>query len=248
MKNFVEQSGFEYLIDGFKLLNHPKLRVFVIVPLIINIIIFTMLTWIAAHFFAELVNWMYALLPVWLHWLSWILWLLFIIADLIILAYCFTLVANLIAAPFNSVLAKRATAIFTGVEPPDNSSFWQTVAEIPQDMFRATQWLLYYLPRALFGLVLFIIPGVNAGAPVVWFLINAWTMALQYVDYPADNQQQSFSMMRQQVNQHRLRYLGFGSAVLLFTLIPIVNFAVMPAAVIGASKLWLKNNSKNHIN
>jgi CysZ protein len=241
MRNVIEQTGFEYLLDGFKLLNHPRLRAFVLVPLIINIIIFSLLTWLAAHFFSELLNYVNGFLPSWLHWLSWLFWLLFAIADLVIMAYCFTLVANLIAAPFNSILAERATAIFTGVEVTDTSSFWKSIIEIPQAMLRAAQWLLYYLPRAIMGLILFIIPGVNAGAPIVWFLINAWTMALQYADYPADNNKTSFKQMRQCANQNRLRFLGFGSAILLFTMIPIVNFFVMPAAVIGASKIWLNN-------
>jgi CysZ protein len=34
--------------------------------------------------------------------------------------------------------------------------------------------------------------------------------------------------------------LGFGTAAMGFTMIPIINLVVMPAAVAGASKLWVK--------
>ena len=161
------------------------------------------------------------------------------------MAYCFTLIANLIAAPFNSVLASKAEQLISGQPPTQTGNFLKTIMQLPKDFIRALQWLVYYLPRALIGLILFLIPGVNAGAPVIWFLINAWAFALQYSDYPADNNGQSFKQMRQRLNQQRWQYLGFGSTVLLITMIPIVNFIVMPAAVVGATLMWQdQNNSK----
>ncbi len=239
MKQLIEQSGFQYFLDGMRMLSHPKIRSFVIVPLSINIVVFTLLSWLAGHYFEQLLTHMLSFLPSVLHWLSGVFWILFAMADLVVMAYCFTFVANLIAAPFNSLLARRVEALLTNNVTPQQDNFWTTLVEVPKDIGRAIQWLLYYLPRAIIGLILFIIPGVNAGAPVIWFLINAWTMSLQYSDYPADNNRYSFKQMRNISNQHRIQYLGFGSAILLFTMIPIVNFVVMPAAVIGATKLWL---------
>lgn len=53
-------------------------------------------------------------LPNWLHWLDWLLWPIVVLALLIIVFYSFTLVANLIASPFNGILAEKAEAILTG--------------------------------------------------------------------------------------------------------------------------------------
>ncbi|MEZ5582290.1 MAG: hypothetical protein R3F37_05475 [Candidatus Competibacteraceae bacterium] len=36
-------------------------------------------------------------------------------------------------------------------------------------------------------LVLFVIPGVNVIAPLLWLVFGAWMLALQYADYPMGN-------------------------------------------------------------
>ena len=41
------------------------------------------------------------------------------------------------------------------------------------------------------------------------------------------------------LREKRLLALGFGAATLLMTLIPFVNFLVMPAAVAGATAMWV---------
>jgi CysZ protein len=41
------------------------------------------------------------------------------------------------------------------------------------------------------------------------------------------------------VSQKRFLNLGFGSAVSVATMTPFLNFLVMPAAVAGATALWV---------
>jgi CysZ protein len=40
--------------------------------------------------------------------------------------------------------------------------------------------------------------------------------------------------------------MGFGGATLVGTMIPIVNFIVMPAAVAGATALWVGEKRIGH--
>jgi len=83
-----------------------------------------------------------------------------------------------------------------------------------------------------------LIPGVNAFAPLCWWAFGAWILALQYMDYPLSNHGISLRRQRALLARHRPLVLGFGSAVLVMTLVPILNFVVMPAAVIGATCMW----------
>jgi CysZ protein len=53
-----------------------------------------------------------------------------------------------------------------------------------------------------------------------------------------DNHQLDFPAVKDAVRSRRLSSLGFGGAVALCTTIPIVNFFVVPAAVVGATLLW----------
>ena len=98
--------------------------------------------------------------------------------------------------------------------------------------------MLYYVPMALGVLLLTIIPVFNAFAPLAWFLLGAWMMSLQFVDYPMDNHRLPFRDVRDACAARRLSTIGFGGAVAFFTGIPLLNLIVIPAAVIGATLLW----------
>ncbi len=93
---------------------------------------------------------------------------------------------------------------------------------------------------AVFVLLLSFIPGVNAVAPVLWFLLGAWMMSIQFVDYPMDNHQLGFADVKEAVRSRRLSSMGFGGLVALCAAIPVVNFFVVPAAVVGATLLWVE--------
>ena len=87
-------------------------------------------------------------------------------------------------------------------------------------------------------LLLSFIPGLNAIAPVLCFLLGAWMMSIQFVDYPMDNHQLSFADVKEAVRSRRLSSMGFGGVVALCAGIPVINFIVVPAAVVGATLLW----------
>jgi CysZ protein len=73
----------------------------------------------------------------------------------------------------------------------------------------------------------------------LWVLFSAWALALDYHDYPMGNHQLLFKQQRKIMRQHRRLALGFGLATLGATMIPVVNFLVIPAAVAGATALYL---------
>ena len=98
--------------------------------------------------------------------------------------------------------------------------------------------LLYYLPMAAFVLLMSFLPGINIFAPLLWFLLGAWMMSIQFVDYPMDNHKLNFADVKEAVRTRRLSSLGFGGMVALCSGIPVVNFFVVPAAVVGATLLW----------
>jgi CysZ protein len=125
--------------------------------------------------------------------------------------------------------------LITGRPVNSLEGFSAALASIPRSVLRELVKLLYYIPMALLVLLLSFIPGVGA---VAWLLLGAWMMSIQFVDYPMDNHQLSFSEVKSAVRSRRLSSLGFGGLVALCTAIPLVNFFVVPAAVVGATLLW----------
>ena len=80
----------------------------------------------------------------------------------------------------------------------------------------------------------------NPAAPVLWFGLGTWMMALQYGDYPMDNHRYSLAQVKRELRREPLTSLGFGAAVMLGSMVPVLNFLIMPAAVCGATIYWVE--------
>ena len=231
-------QGVSYLVDGAKMLSHPSLRLFVLIPLIINILIFgTFIGFTIGSLSGLMDKWM-AAVPGWLGFIEWILWPLIALTLSMATGYLFSAVALIIASPFNGLLAEKAEELITGRPVDALEGFGAALAAAPRAILREISKLIYYIPMALFVLLLSFV--VSPLAPFLWFLLGAWMMGIQYVDYPMDNHQLSFADVKEAVRSRRLSSLGFGGAVALCTSIPVVNFFVVPAAVVVATLLWSK--------
>jgi CysZ protein len=233
-------SGAGYLLEGMRLITRPGLRRFVVIPLLVNIVVFSGAIYYGVSRFEGFLAWMDSAIPSWLQWLNWVLWPLFVLTLVILVFYTFTLAANLIAAPFNSVLAEKVELYLTGQPLNSGGGLKQALIELVPTLFDETKKLLFALLWAIPFLILFLIPGVNVAAPVLWFLYSAWMLTLQYADYPMSNNGLKFREIRARLRKRRVTGLGFGAAAAVLTMIPVVNFIAMPSAVAGATALWVK--------
>lgn len=226
-------SGAGYFLRGLQLINQPGVKRYVIIPFLINIVIFTLLFGLLSGYFGDFIDSIMPNLPDWLAWLTWLIWLLFAISAGIILFFGFTIVANLVGAPFNGYLAAAVEKKITGQAPADSGrSFPQeAIFAVVNELGK----LLYYVAWAIPLLILTIIPVVNLIAPVLWLLFGMWMLVLEYGDYPMSNHGLSFKQVRSKLAEKRFLALGFGGAVMLGTMIPLFNFLVMPVAVAGAT-------------
>jgi CysZ protein len=161
---------------------------------------------------------------------------------LVVVYYSFTLVANLIAAPFNGLLAEQVENNLRGVRNADEG--WQAVlALVPRTLARELAKIAYYLPRVLLLLVLTFVPVLGLISPLLWFLFGAWMMSIQYCDYPMDNNKVSFGQMKLLLKEKRLTSIGFGGLVQLGMMVPLLNLLLMPAAVVGATLYWVEEHA-----
>ncbi len=228
-------SGGSYLLRGLGLITQPGVRRFVAIPLAINILIFALLFWLATGYFTE---WVDSIAPQWewFAWLSDLLWVVFAGMLLVVLFFSFSLLANIIAAPFNGLLAEAVERKLTGREPP-SGDWGELLKQAPGMILDELGKLGYYLLWFLLLLILTFIPPISAAAPVIWPLFSAWMLAIQYCDYPLGNHELRGGEQRRILREQRWLSLGFGGATLLATLVPILNFLVMPTAVAGATAM-----------
>lgn len=231
-------TGAGYVMRGAKMLTHPSLRLFVLIPLLVNILIFGSLIGFGLSYLVDIVDSWLSWIPSWLGFIEWLLWPLIGIAVSLVSGYLFTAVALIIASPFNALLAEKAEELVTGKPVDSLEGLGAALLAVPRGIMRELAKLLYYVPMAAFVLLVSFIPVANAVAPFLWFLLGAWMMSIQFVDYPMDNHQLSFADVKEAVRRRRLSSMGFGGVVALCASIPIVNFFVVPSAVVGATLLW----------
>ncbi|MCU1716396.1 sulfate transporter CysZ [Pseudomonas sp. 5P_3.1_Bac2] len=233
-------SGPQYLNAGLKLVLSPGLRLFVLLPLLLNLILFSAMIYFSVQQFSGVLATLMGSLPSWLSFLEYLMWPLFVLLLLVVVFFSFTMLANLIAAPFNGFLAEKVEVVARGQDDFPPFSWAELVAMVPRTMGREMRKLGYFLPRAIVLLVLTFIPVINLIATPLWILFGIWMMAIQYIDYPADNNKMSWQDMLAWLRQKRWQSLSFGGITYLALMVPGLNILMMPAAVAGATLFWVR--------
>lgn len=227
--------GVGYFFSGLHLIFRPKLRLFVLLPLLINILCFSLAIYGGWQGLQQGSSFIQSFLPEGWAWLHWLLYPLFILICLIAFVFGFTGLINFIGAPFNSLLAEQVELSLTGQKLPRSS-----LKNTPRILWAEVQKIGYSLRYLILLSIISLIPIMNLLSPVLWFLWGAWFMTLQYVAYPFENHEILAKQQRAALVQRRWMSLGFGSCVLLVNLLPIVNFLAMPAAVAGATLMFVR--------
>jgi CysZ protein len=238
-------TGMGYFLQGLRLITQPELRPYVVMPLLINVVLFGGLIWFGSSQSEDFLNWLMPELPEWLQWSEWLLWFVFAVTALLILFYLFSALANVVAGPFNALLSEAVERHLKGEVPNSEGGWKKMLSELLPTIADEVRKLLYLVAWSLPFLVLFLIPVVNLIAPFVWLTFSAWMLALQYADYPMGNHGLRAREQKQRLGEKRLMSLGFGGAVTLATMTPLLNFLVMPAAVAGATAMWV-DHLKTH--
>ncbi len=234
----IKHTGMHYVFEGLRLIRQPGLRRYVAVPLLVSVVFFSAAIFGLAHWLEALIDMLLGYLPGWLDWLRYLLWPVFALLGVLIIFYSFSVITNLIAAPFNGMLAEAVEKHLTG--QPIETGGWKALArDIVPSIASELRKLLYFILRAVPLGLLFLIPGVNLAAPFLWALFSAWMLVIEYLDYPMANHMLHFSTQRRLLRSRRFLAYGFGGGSLLLTMIPLLNFLAMPVSVAGATALWV---------
>lgn len=224
-------SGFDLVRQGFSLVFRPGVRRFVVIPLLINIAVFSLAIWFGIATFASLLNSFLGWVPSWLGFVQWLLWPFAVLTILLIVYYGFAMIANLIAAPFNSLLAERIEHLLEGKPSGPDPDYGGLIAGAGRTIASEAKKIVYQLGWLVVLLLLTVIPGVNFIAPMAWAWFGAHMLSIEYVDYPMGNHNLYFRDVRRALREDRWTALGLGSGIMLMTLIPVLNFLAMPVGV-----------------
>jgi CysZ protein len=230
-------KGISHVRDGFKLIKLGGIKRYVIIPVLINFILFTGAIW---YLFIKFDSLLEHFLPSWLDWLEFLIWPIFFIACLLVVFFTFTIIANVFGAPFNGVLSEK---IEQKLDLNNNQSegYLSLLSGARIGICNEFRKLFYIVIRAIPLLLIFVIPGINFFAPFIWFMFGAWMLAIEYLDYPMGNRELTFNQQLTIIKQNRFLCLGLGMAMMVMTIIPVLNFFAMPVGVAAATSLWAKH-------
>ncbi|MEE9325791.1 MAG: sulfate transporter CysZ [Cocleimonas sp.] len=242
-KGFFE--GVRLALSGFSLIGKKGIRPFVVIPLLINIVVFSLAIWLSWSQFGSVMGSLLGWLPSWLSWLQWLIWPLFAALIFIGVYYSFTIVANLISAPFNSLLAERVEQKLNGIPVPEFKGYKAMLDNISKTLSSEVSKIIYLLKWLPLLLIISFIPVVNIISPFAWGFFGAWMLSLQYTDFAMGNHQLFIKDELPLLRKNRSVALGFGGVLTILMMIPIVNFFVMPVGVAGGTAFWVKRLSKS---
>jgi len=231
-------SGARFLLSGFALIRQRGLRRYALMPVAINIVVFSVLLYAGVVGMDSLIGgWLPGGDSWWAQLLRVLAWLVFGAAAVALVFFSFTVAANLIGAPFTARLSERTEQILRG--RPANIGKVSLFREISYASAHESRKLLYFAVRALPLWLLTLIPGVNLLAGPAWIWFTAWYMGMEYFDYPLSAHHAPFRELVGESRKYRALLTGFGLATMAALLVPVLNLLVMPAAVAGATAMWV---------
>ena len=224
-----------FLYRGMKLLTNPQLRLFILIPILINIVLYGAALALGYYYVDRLIA---QFIPASLQWLSWILWPLFFISFFVAGFFTFTVLANLIAAPFYGILSAKTLAVISGKAHIAEQPVLRVIAA---ELKRA----LYIMIRMLPLLVMFFIPVINIIASFALSLFGAWCLAMEFMAYPLENEGLLFADQKRLLKTVWLGALSFGAVTMIGLTLPVLNIIIGPAAVIG-STMYVHEMREHH--
>lgn len=233
--------GFAYVFRAPRfLLKHPGLLRFVVIPFVINLLVFSLTVYFGLDLFNHLLE---QYLPQGETWyLAVLYYLAWVVAGLlttVMVFFSFTVVGNLLAAPFNELLSERIEILVTGTEEANPFALARFCAESGRAMLIELKKQLFFIVGMIMLLLINLVPGFG---PIIYAVLAPlfilFFLVIEYLGFVLVRKQVGFSRQQRYVFKHPLLMVGFGCAVFCLLAIPLLQFFCIPLAVSGATLLW----------
>lgn len=229
--------GLKAVIEGFQFLRKtPGLKVWALIPFVIDILLVTVgLVWgfaLIPEYVAGLVGWVLAPQTIWHSLFYYPLLLISWVVLIVLVNYAVFLLASVIAAPFNSLLAERSL-IQLGViqDRPFQLKAWLGTT-IRMTLAALIKAMIFFL-LGLAILVLSFIPVLNVGASFAALLV----MTFDSYDYSFEILEWGIRRRFRQFLKHFPEASGMASFMALTLVVPGLTLLLLSPAVVGAAQL-----------
>lgn len=234
-------SGFRYpWLAALFILRHPSLWPWCILPLLINVVLVLLLWHYSGIYSHKLVAAYVSDAPGWF-WeaLRNAAKVVAFFARIVVTLVSFVVVGTFAALPFNDLLSEQTDKLAGGWRDPRPFNplrmGWELAITGAQEGKRMTMYLLLIIPLFLLSFIPVLAPFTFA----LKIIVTAMFFTTDYLSYPMERRgallfRHKFMVTR----RYFFASLGFGCAVTLLALVPLINFLFFPLAVVGGTLLF----------
>jgi len=159
---------------------------------------------------------------------------------LVVFFFLFTLLATVIAAPFNELISEKTEQLVTGNFQDSPFSFLQLLKDSARGIGHFFRILGVYFGILIASLFLLLVPGIGPMLFAAAMVLNtSYMLAYEYLGYPMDRRRFTFKQKRRFLRSRLKWTMGFGLGNAALASVPVLNLVVMPAAVVGGTLLFL---------
>lgn len=219
---------------------NPRLLQYILIPFLINLVVFTSAVALGLDFFG---NTVVAYIPqgdTW-YWavLYWFLWVVAVLLTAVLVFFSFTVVGNLLASPFNDLLSERTEEVLSGKVTEEAFALGRFFREAWQTLLMEAKKMWIFVVVMVFILPLNLFPGIgNSIYTVLAICLTLFFLCFEYLGFIMVRKRQFFREQKNFIFARKFLMLGFSCGVMAILAIPFFQMLCIPLAVIGATRLW----------
>ncbi|MEO6693977.1 MAG: EI24 domain-containing protein [Ignavibacteria bacterium] len=238
MNDFIQ--GFFYPVRCIKLFFiHPKLILYSIVPMLINLIIYgTILFYVYNWLMGKSADMMDQMDTgsILFELIQPLIKIFSFIIVLVVCYFAFVIFGGIIAAPFNEKISKYIEEkLFNKKIENSLSTIKDAMVSIKEELKKLAFYFSIMIPLILIDFI----PMIGSVITLVFgSLFSFFYNALDYLDYPLTRRITKFRNKLKTVGSKRNLSLGFGCIAFILTLLPLINVLLNPILVVSGTRLF----------
>ena len=241
-KNFRKGSfgeAFRSVFSSLSLVKQHRLYAYFIIPFFLNIIILSSIFYLSFHTLKPLIYDLITGSGFIFDALRTIITPLLIIIQVIITIFIYSIVGNIITAPFNDFLSRKIEIKIFGENFDEKFSFKTLITDILRVAGNLVKLLLLIIVAHLLIFLLNLIPVLGSILyAALSFLITAFFFGFQFYDFPLERRRYTFGKKLKTAFRFIRQVMGVGAGFFLLSMIPVINFLGLNMATIAATVMF----------
>lgn len=224
--------------------NNPRLLPYIMIPFLINVMVFSGAVYLGLDFFGTTVveqlpqgeTWYWAVL-------YWLVWTLAVLVTAVLVFFTFTVVGNLIASPFNDLLSERTEEVLSGQSSDEVFSIGQFLSDAWQTVMMEAKKMSIFVVVMLLILPLNLLPGIGSAIYTLLAVsLTLFFLSFEYLGFVMVRKHKFFREQKSYILARKFLMLGFSCGVMALLMIPFFQMLCIPLAVIGITRLWCEES------